>query len=146
MRRLTFAVILSLALVVNTAAQKAAQRKLYDQWNLREVTGILSDSPWAQTAFDSKVNYEQPGSTYDVEVRLYSALPVRQALVRRMQLTIPYDELNSEQRTSYNAEVEGLLMCPLCSTYYIVTLGSSRAQSTTTDDRRLSRSGGHIRR
>jgi hypothetical protein len=118
--------VLSLALVVNTAGQKAAQRKSFEQWKLREVMGILSDSPWAQTAFDSKVNYEQPGSTYVVGVRLYSALPVRQALVRRMQLTIPYDELSSEQRPNYSAEVEGLLMCPLCSTYYIVTLGSSR--------------------
>ncbi len=126
MKTLTLTALFSFALVVNPAGQKALQKKSYEQWTLREVMGILSDSPWAQTAVDRKIDYERPGSSYMVEVRLYSALPIRQAIVRRMRLTIPYNELTVSQRTSYDAEVEGLLKCPLCSTYYIVTLTSAQ--------------------
>jgi hypothetical protein len=61
-----------------------------------------------------------------VAIRLYSALPVRQAIVRRMQLTIPYDKLTPAQRTSFDAEVDGLLKCPHCEGFYIITLTSSR--------------------
>ena len=45
-----------------------------------------------------------------------------------MQLTIPYDKLTAAQRASFDAEIDGLLKCPQCAEYYIVTL-----TSTTTD-------------
>jgi hypothetical protein len=43
-----------------------------------------------------------------------------------MQLNIPYDKLTPAQRKSFDEEVDGLLKCPLCAEYYIVTLSSSK--------------------
>src|SRR6201999_2826344 len=78
-------------------------------------TKILFDSPWGRMDVDRE---------YQVRLRLHSALPIRQALVRRMQLNIPYNELTATQKTSFDAEVDGLLNCQPCSNYYIVTLAS----------------------
>jgi len=104
---------------VNAVAQKALPKKPFEQWSRDEVTRILFQSPWGTMDVDQLV-----GSPYQVQVRLYSALPIRQALVRRMQLTIPYNELTAAQKTNFDAEVDGLLNCQPCSNYYIVTLAS----------------------
>jgi hypothetical protein len=116
--------LLTFAPIVSVAGQKSTLAKPYDQWPLREAMHILTNPPWAQIAFDSDESGRQGEFIFVVEVRLYSALPVRQAIVRRMQLTIPYKELDVQQRANYDAEVDGLLKCPLCTTYYIVTLSS----------------------
>ena len=95
---------------------------------------ILSNSQWTRNDSKIALNSNQyadrpeypPGTEFFVHLRLYSALPVRQAIVRRMQFTIPYDKLNPVQRASFDAEVEGLLKCPHCVDYYIVTLTSAK--------------------
>jgi hypothetical protein len=90
--------LLTFAPIVNVAGQKSTLAKSYDQWTLREAMYILTNPPWAQLAFDSDESDRQGRFIFVVEVRLYSALPVRQAIVRRMQLTISYNELNVQQR------------------------------------------------
>ena len=132
MKRLLLLVVLSFATVVTAGGQKSIPNKPYEHWNLREVMEVLTNSPWAQTEFDTEISGGQPQLIFGVEVRLYSALPVRMAIVRRMQLTIPYKELNAQQRSDFDAEVDGLLTCPLCSTYYIVTLLSVQPHSLAT--------------
>lgn len=79
----SFVALVVLIVAVSTAAQKALPKKPFEQWSRDEVTKILFDSPW------SRMNFDRPLGEYQVTVRLYSALPVRQALVRRMHLTIP---------------------------------------------------------
>jgi hypothetical protein len=124
--------LLILVLVVNATAQNAWSKK-YTEWSQREVSRILDDSPWSRTDIKAERGRYRPDSpdyppelTFMVQIRLYSALTVRQALVRRMQLTIPYAELTVAQRANFDAEVDGLLKCPLCSEHYIVTLRSSK--------------------
>lgn len=121
MSKLTVIAFLHLTLII-TNAQKSTYNKPYEQWTLDESWRVLTKSPWAQIDAEAGRTSE---ISYFLEVRLYSALPVRQAIVRRMQLTIPYDKLTREQKADYDAEVDGLLKCPQCDNHYIVTLFST---------------------
>lgn len=124
-KQLSFVVLIVSIVAVNAVAQKALPKKPFEQWGRAEITKILFNSPWGMMDVDQLTGRDQPtGSQYQIEVRLYSALPVRQALVRRMQLNIAYNELTAAQKTSFDAEVDGLLNCQPCSDYYIVTLAS----------------------
>lgn len=121
-----------LMLSVTATAQSVWPTKPYTQWTLEEAARILMDSPWAQSSSHfappsrrSDLPDYPAGTNYYVQLRLFSALPIRQAIVRRMQLTIPYEKLKTAHRESFDAEVDGLLKCPHCAEYYIVTLIST---------------------
>lgn len=129
---------LTLVLTSTASAQNSWLKKPYEQWTPDEVSRALYDSPWAQTSIKADRSIYRPGTpdnppetSFMVQVRLYSALPVRQALVRRMQLAIPYSELNAAQRADFDAEVDGLLKCPSCAEFYVVLLRSSRDDRMT---------------
>jgi hypothetical protein len=47
---------------------------------------------------------------------------VRQAIVRRMRLTLDYEKLDPTQKKNFDEEVNGLLNCDDCSKYYVVKL------------------------
>jgi hypothetical protein len=127
----TVLAILIFALASTATAQKRLPKKPYTEWNLQEVMTLLQNSPWVEASVQfaqgrSGDSPDRPPDTeFYVELRLYSALPIRQAIVRRMQLTIPYAKLTAAQRASFDAEVDGLLKCPQCAEYYIVTIASA---------------------
>lgn len=56
-------------------------------------------------------------------MRLRSALPIREALVRLKQIEGKYDKLDAGGRSDFDARMKGLLACPACAENYIVTLG-----------------------
>lgn len=124
--------LLTLLLTSTAFAQDTWLKKPYEEWTPNEVSRALYDSPWAQTSgkgdrstYHAGIPDYPPETSFVVQVRLYSALPVRQALVRRMQLATPYSGLNATQRADFDAEVDGLLKCLSCAEYYIVLLRSS---------------------
>jgi hypothetical protein len=125
--------VLLLSVAASTAAQTVRPIKPYSEWTRDDVIRILFNSQWTRDSIqvNPPVRYNPnspdtpPGTNYSVRVLLYSALPVRQAIARRMQLTIPYEKLTSAQRVSFDAEMDGLLKCPQCAEYYIVTVGSA---------------------
>ena len=127
----TVLAILILALASTATAQKGLPKKSYTEWTIDEVAQVLRESPWTDASVqfahgrNGNVPDHPPGTEFYVELRLYSALPIRQAIVRRMQLTIPYAKLTAAQRASFDAEVDGLLKCPQCAEYYIVTITSA---------------------
>ncbi|HYV83352.1 MAG TPA: hypothetical protein VE931_07555 [Pyrinomonadaceae bacterium] len=127
----TILAILIFALASTATAQKKLPQKPYTEWSLQEVMMLLQNSPWVEASVQfaqgrrGDVPDRPPGTEFYVEVRLYSALPIRQAIVRRMQLTIPYAKLTGAQRASFDAEVDGLLKCAQCAEYYIVTIASA---------------------
>jgi hypothetical protein len=125
----TILAILIFVLASTATAQKRLPRKPYTEWSLQEVMTLLQNCPWVQTDFSNPpadpARNNPPGSDFYLEIRLHSALPVRQAIVRRMQLTIPYAKLTDAQRANYDSEVDGLLNCPQCAEYYIVTIRSA---------------------
>lgn len=109
-------------------AQAAWEQKPYTQWTMAEVEAILGDSPWAQTdtrssgAGGSTALSGPVGGGY-VNVRLRSALPVRQALVRLRQLKAKYDQMSPSDRAAFDAKAKPLLDCPACADNYVVTIG-----------------------
>jgi hypothetical protein len=112
-------------LVVSNYGQKVWEKKPYSEWTLSEVVRILTDSPWAQTAFETtRFSYNVTGQSYSATIRLRSALPVRQALVRQRQLAVNYDKLKTADRVRFDAETNEFLKCSDCLKYYIVTLAS----------------------
>jgi hypothetical protein len=112
-------------LVISHYGQKVWEKKAYTEWTLSDVVRILSDSPWAQTAIETtRFSYNVPGQSYSATIRLRSALPVRQALVRQRQLTVNYDKLNAVDRARFDAETNEFLKCSDCMNYYMVTLAS----------------------
>lgn len=127
----TLLAILIFVLASTATAQKKLPKKPYTEWSLQEAMTLLQNSPWVEASVQfaqSRTRYSPdlpPGTEFDVGLRLYSALPIRQAIVRQMQLTIPYVKLTAAQQASFDAEVDGLLKCPQCAEYYIVTITST---------------------
>lgn len=104
-----------------TAALIAQTGKPWLDWNMKETTKILNDSPWAQTQLETKqadagsgavtntgssrnmvprdASKDSPGaitSYIKYYIRLLSAKPVRQGIVRKVILDSP--EIDAERR------------------------------------------------
>jgi hypothetical protein len=90
-------------------------RKPYQQWSVFEAGQIIVDSPWAKTVRDD-------ASSYYTNIRLHSALTVRQALLRQRQLRMNYDKLPAADKATFDEQLREALECNECSRYYIVTL------------------------
>src|SRR5689334_10215291 len=126
-------------------AQDEWSSKPFQQWSKADVQKLLNDSPWARTQearidFGSEVrrvagapttssghqSLEMGGANiavdYRVTLRLRSALPIRQALVRAKQLEANYDHLSAKERAAFDEKMKGLLDCPACAQNYVVTL------------------------
>jgi len=127
-------------------AQKYVE-KPFQKWNKDEAIKVLTSSPWAQTyqstegssrAAQVQVGREQHQNANSggsnprsvardfgpppVVVRLHSALPVRQALIRMQQLSAGYDKMDEKQKTEFDASAKDFLNCKICQSYYVVTL------------------------
>src|SRR5262249_29511386 len=59
---------------------------------------------------------------FRVTLLLRSAIPVRHALIRMKQLDANYDGMDKESQAAFDGKVRGLLDCPACAQYYVVTL------------------------
>ena len=99
---------------IPTYGQRVWDKKPYHQWSFYEVMEVLNDSPLGKLAKD---NY----SPYLVIIRLQSALPIRQALVRQEQIRLNYDKLTVADKAKFDLEVKEFLECTPCARYYIVT-------------------------
>jgi hypothetical protein len=124
MTRITFKAlpVYSLAifcLVASAYGQKVWEKKPYAEWAMGEVLRVLDDSPWAQTQIESGQD------TFTVTIRLRSALPIRQALIRQRQLHLNYDKFSPAEKARFDADAKGFLTCSDCAKYYIVTLSSA---------------------
>lgn len=80
--------------------------KPYTEWKRKEVLKILNDSPWAGQITSTRQygGRNTRGVTGEREIydtttiRFFSALPVREAYVRMMQLMNRYDELGEQEK------------------------------------------------
>jgi hypothetical protein len=68
---------------------------------------------------------------YTFTLRLRSALPVRQALARLMQLDAV--KLKDKERAAQETRIKGTLDCPACADNYVVTLSSRSEESQGSD-------------
>ena len=132
--------------------------KPFTQWSRSEAEAILNNPPWAirnevRIKFDKETQVAagsysgvssaaaaqaQTEVTTQVPVdfiftlRLRSALPVRQALVRLRQLQSDV-KMSDQERASYDERTKGLLECPACANNYVITLGSKSTNSPGAD-------------
>jgi len=95
--------------------------KPYQQWKKAEAFKMKDNSPWAQSQTMAN-SISRRGSSQDrlgsagqseiynnVTVRFFSALPIRQAYVRIMQLMNNYDSKSAEEKAAIDARFSAAL-------------------------------------
>jgi hypothetical protein len=119
-----------LAVRIVASAQQYWQSKPYQEWTKEDIIKIASDSPWAQVQQARPTTGEHIPTNYlpSVTIRLRSALPIRQALLRLKQIDAKYDKMNDKERSAFDVKLNGLLECPACADNYVVTLGPPISQ------------------
>jgi hypothetical protein len=115
------AIVTSLALCAATAgAEDFWVKKEWKDWSKGEVKKMLEDSPWSKTwsigeVRRSEVRESSSGTGRETTPRIYyaiqlrSALPVRQAVVRDVQIQNKYDSLPAEQKRSLDESAQAYL-------------------------------------
>ena len=137
--------VLTLGLALLASAQKLD--KPYNKWSKDEAIKIITESAWAKTYQSTKgtdvalagqnARLQNQTATRGgsdprsvardlgpapVVMRLHSALPVRQALVRLQQIDAGYDKMNEADRATFDKSREKFLECAICKDYYVVTI------------------------
>jgi len=105
------------------------QTKPFRTWTKAEAKRLLNDSPWAKTQEVSSVYGLGVPTDFKFTLRLRSALPIREALVRLKQIEAHYDQLSEKERATFDAKTKGLLDCPACADNYVLSL-SSRSENS----------------
>ena len=93
------------------------ENKQYDKWSQKECAKLLADSPWAQdfTLLDSSLQQStqasDDGQAFNIkyQIQIRSALPVRQAMVRQMQIAQKYESLKPEQQQQFDQSAKDFL-------------------------------------
>jgi hypothetical protein len=117
--------IVFLTFVITPTFGQAWSKKAFTEWSTSEVIRILTDSPWAQTQIKTEsINSALPANSYVATIRLRSALPIRQALLRQKQIEMNYHKFTAADKARFDKETEEFIRCPECADYYIVTVGS----------------------
>src|SRR5712692_2325604 len=130
--------------VIGIASGQIWEKKPYQQWSQSEVEKLLSDSPWARqhiqrfhlggnSGNSSNEARRAPDQDFTITARLRSALPIRQALVRQMQIQAKYDKLSETERAAVDAKTKPILDCPPCHETYAVALSSRSEQDRSLD-------------
>jgi len=123
--------LLAGAIIVALAAISAVGEPFWDkrdwkEWNREDCSRMLQNSPWAKKWAQSVVNLSSgslPGRSgpatagsadeirpeVDYFIQIRSALPIREADVRRIQLDKKYDHMDAEQKKVLDAEGEKIL-------------------------------------
>ena len=107
-------------LPLSLSAQGFWTKKDFTEWSARECSKILNDSPWAKSEAITQIFIEQigePGSVPSREhapqitylVQIWSAEPVRQAVVRQARLGPEFKKLPPPQRQALEAQQASLL-------------------------------------
>lgn len=149
--RLILPSALALAATLVCAAEARAQKedwqgKPFREWTEKEARKVLSDSPWAKTVSSSgpMVNFGSTGPVPTPDkvyvVRLRSALPVRQAILRLRQIKEKYDAMSDSRKAEFDEKNRPLVDCPACADNYVVSLippRSADTRSPTTEKMKL---------
>jgi hypothetical protein len=142
--------------------QRSSATKPFSQWSKQDVEIILNNSPWAITQ-EVRIRYAGearpvaggPAPTagtsnrsdantissagaeapvdFQFTLRLRSALPVRQAIVRLKQIEAKYDKMEKKDQAAFDAKTKGVLDCPACAQNYVLTLSSRSQQNPGAD-------------
>ena len=151
--------LLVLACYALIYGQSELPEKPFQHWSKGEAEKILNNSPWAKqqevrikfdketqtaagsysgvsgaAAAESKTEVtSQVPSDFVFTLRLRSALPVRQAVVRLKQLETNIEKMDPKDRAAFEAQIKGLLDCPACANNYVITLSSKSKSNPGAD-------------
>jgi hypothetical protein len=152
-----FVLVFALLIASPTLGQKLLQ-KSYKEWSKEEAAKVMNDLPWAnryqsERGLDAAAIQQQrreqadtrlsgaergnlgvTGAPIPVTVRLFSAMPIRQAMVRIQQLNAGYDKMSSDEKAKFDASRAAFLDCKICKDYYVVTLSKDKDASTTVNN------------
>lgn len=103
------------------AGQDFWMQRSYTRWTKDEIVRIISDSPWAQVR-ELEANSVDSTAVPMVTIRLRSAVPIRQALVRLKQIEAGYDRFDPGKKAEFDLKYQGTLDCPACQDNYVVTI------------------------
>lgn len=118
-------IVLVIALSGLICAQEIWRSKPFREWTKEDIIRLSSDSPWAQVRQADFSTGERTPAAYlpGITLRLRSALPIRQALLRLKQIEAKYDKMNEKERAEFDARMKGMIECPACADNYVVSLG-----------------------
>jgi hypothetical protein len=97
------------------------EKKPWQQWTRQECDKMLTDSPWARKFTTSEVRIQASGirtggtqeretqPTIEYIAHLRSALPVRQAVVRLMQIQTRYDRMSDAEKRNFDKQAADYL-------------------------------------
>lgn len=119
-----FVVLLVVGHCSGARAQENWNKKPFTEWSKADTEKVLNDSPWARTQEVRSVYGLGPPTDFKFTLRLRSALPVREALVRHKQLEAKYERMSERDRAAFDARTKGLLDCPACADNYVLSLSS----------------------
>ena len=135
----------------------------YKKWSKKDVERMLNASPWVSVqevrirkegqarriaggtgeggapsfTKDETNSVASGGSDIPIDfiftLRMRSAIPIREAIVRQKQLDAKYDSMDEKQKSAFDASVKGLLECPACAGNYVLTLSSKSKNSPGAD-------------
>jgi hypothetical protein len=149
--------IFTLVATLPSFGQKYLQ-KPYTEWSKEETQKVLTDFPWAneyqsERGLDVNAKLRQAREQADtrlsgsergnqgaqgvpppIVVRLFSAMPVRQAFVRLQQFEVGYDKMNADDKAKFDASKASFLECKICKDYYVVTLTKYKDSSTSVNN------------
>ncbi len=91
--------------VITASATDFWISKDWKQWSRSDCENLLTESPWAHAWKGGG----QSGAELAYSVQLRSALPVRQAIVRQLQLDQKYDKMTEAQRTAFDSQASQIL-------------------------------------
>ncbi len=108
-KKTCLALILTVALSGGWLLAKKPWEKKFTDWSRKEVLRILNDSPWAEQFVRTR-SFTGRGTGLRGErevrdsftVRFFTALPVRQAYVRMIQIINGYDEMGRQQQAEFD--------------------------------------------
>ncbi len=113
--------LLTVLVPVSLYAEGFWVKKDFTQWSVRECAKLLNDSPWAKSQTITQIFIEEigdnPGSVPNREhapqityvAQIWSAEPIRQAVVRQARLAPEFKKLSDPQRQAIEAQQARLL-------------------------------------
>lgn len=133
--------------------------KSYVRWDEKEIEKMLNDSPWAKSqkirvqipgrintvagsvvgnvslapSINNTVNTGSitPSVDYTFTLRLRSAVPIRQAIVR--QNALDKKKTSKESDEQFEKRQKGLLECPACQDNYVLSLSAASNENKNYD-------------
>ena len=127
MKRSILLTLIGLLFTANGAAQTAAwESKAVGRWDSADVQKILTNSAWGRSINSGVLTDTQMFGAIKQGIaasyNLRSALVVRYALVRQLQLEQRYDSMDEKAKVEFDKKNASLLRCPPCADYYIVSI------------------------